>query len=179
MSEASWILMVAAAAATGAFPAELPTQSFRDEHKEVKLHLGHVAQWAGQLLRQQPAEQKATAGKIVSFFRQEIGPHAEWEEKTLYPVIDRLAGTSEHNRFTSTMRHEHRIVGRWTGELAREIDKRQPDYVAFVRRTDNLLGLLWAHFEEEEEVLLPYADRQMTRAQFEKAVEHSKEGAHP
>jgi hypothetical protein len=31
---------------------------------------------------------------------------------------------------------------------------------AFTRRTDNLLGLLEAHFEEEEHVLLPILERQ-------------------
>lgn len=150
--------------------AELPTQSFRDEHREVKKHLAHVAQWVGQLRTQQPAAQRETAERVATFFEKEIGPHAAWEEAHLYPVIDRLAGTREPNRFTSTMRYEHKVVGRWMAELRAELKKPSPDYVAFSRRADNLLGLLSAHFEEEEEVLLPYADKQLTRAQFEQAV---------
>ena len=149
---------------------ELPTQSFRDEHREVKEHLGHVAGWVGQLRTQPPAEQRRTAEQVVTFFEKHIRPHAEWEEAHLYPVIDRLAGTREPSRLTSTMRYEHRVVGRWIDELRAELKKPTPDYVAFSRRADNLLGLLGAHFEEEEQVLLPYADRQLTRAQFEEAV---------
>jgi hypothetical protein len=61
-----------------------------------------------------------------------------------------LAATGEHNRFTLTMRHEHRIAGRWSSELASELGKRQQDYVAFVRRTDNLLGLLSAYFKRKK-----------------------------
>jgi hypothetical protein len=45
-----------------------------------------------------------------------------------------------------------------------------PDAAAFVRRADNLLGLIWAHFEEEEMVLLPVLDETMTPEQFEREV---------
>jgi hemerythrin-like domain-containing protein len=83
--------------------------------------------------------------------------------------VDRLAGGGS-NAFTSTMRYEHRIVGRWIAELRAESDKARIDAAKFARRTDNLLGLLWAHFEEEEEVLLPFIDKGMSKAQFERAL---------
>lgn len=38
------------------------------------------------------------------------------------------------------------------------------------RRADNLLGLIWAHFEEEEEILLPFVDEGVSKAQFEQAL---------
>ncbi len=145
----------------------LPSQTFRDTHKEVKAHLAHVAEWNGSLAR---SPDRKTAEKIVAFFEQHIKPHAEWEEEKLYPVVDKLAGTTAENRFTSTMRYVHRVVGRWIGELAGELKKPKPDYTAFARRADNLLGLIQAHFEEEEEVLLQYADAKLTREQFEEAV---------
>lgn len=160
---------VFAPASASAQSGALPTQAFRDEHKEVKVHLGHVAKWVGELQGAKPDQKKQLATKVVAFFAEHIRPHAEWEEKHLYPVIDKLAG-AEKNRFTSTMRYEHTIVARWIDELAAEAKKASPDYVAFARRADNLLGLLGAHFEEEEEVLLPYADKKLTRAEFEKAV---------
>lgn len=151
----------------------LPTQAFRDEHKEVLLHLEHVKEWVGALPSQKPEEQKKSAQRIHKFFAEHIRPHAEWEEKNLYPVIDRLTN-SKKDPFTSTMRLEHVIVGRWIDELAAELKKSKPDYVAIARRSDNLLGLLWAHFEEEEKVLLPYVDRSMTREAFEKEVNLEK-----
>lgn len=147
----------------------LPTQKFRDEHQQVKVHLGHVAEWVGNLQTAPADQKKQLAQKVVAFFEKDIKPHAEWEEANLYPVIDQLTGATKE-RFTSSMRYEHKIIGRWIDELAAEAKKPQPDYVAFSRRADNLLGLIHAHFEEEEQVLLPYADKKMTRAEFEKAV---------
>ena len=61
------------------------------------------------------------------------------------------------------MRYEHGVVGRWIGELAQEAKRPAPDVKAFTRRTDNLLGLLEAHFEEEEHVLLPILERHPSR----------------
>lgn len=155
---------------------ERPTAGFRAEHRGVQEHLRHVHDWVGALPTQQPSEQRKTAQKIASFFETHIKPHAEWEERFLYPVVDKLAGGGS-NRFTSTMRYEHRVVGRWIGELRAEADKPTVDAPRFARRADNLLGLIWAHFEEEEEVLLPFIDKGMSKAQFEREL-GSGAGAH-
>ena len=85
------------------------------------------------------------------------------------PVPFAIAGGSP-NAFTSTMRHEHRVVGRWIGELRAEADKERLDAAKFSRRTDNLLGHLWAHFEEEAEVLLPFIEKGMSKEQFEREI---------
>jgi hypothetical protein len=68
------------------------------------------------------------------------------------------------------MRYEHRVVGRWINELRAEADKPKIDAAKFARRSDNLLGLLWAHFEEEEGVLLPFIDKGMSKEQFEREL---------
>jgi hemerythrin-like domain-containing protein len=162
------LVLLAAAPSQGekAMPDERPTSAFRAEHREMQEHLRHVHEWVGALPTQQPAEQRKTAQKVASFLEKHIKPHAEWEERFLYPVVDKLAGGGP-NAFTSTMRYEHRVVGRWIGELRGEADKPKIDAVKFARRADNLLGLIWAHFEEEEEVLLPFIDKGMSKAQFE------------
>lgn len=105
--------------------------------------------------------------RVVRFFREHIKPHAEWEERVLYPAVDKRAASGP-NPFTASMRYEHRIVVRWTDELANT-----PDVIGFARRADNLLGLVWAHFEEEEEVLLPILDRSMSKEEFDQEI-----GAH-
>jgi hemerythrin-like domain-containing protein len=145
-----------------------PSDSFRKEHQEIQQHLAHVREWAGMLTTQKADEQRKTARRIVAFFVGHIKPHAEQEERGLYPLVDRLAGGSRP--FTSSMRHEHRIVGRWIGELEKLSSSARPDYTAFARRTDNLLGLISAHFEEEEEVLLPIIDAALTAEQFEQEM---------
>ena len=107
--------------------------------------------------------------RTLGFFRDHLLAHAEWEERVLYPAVDRRASGSGH-AFTSSMRYEHRIVGRWIGELEAMAASRPPDVVAFARRTHNLLGLVSAHFEEEEEVLLPILDRTMTAEEFKREM---------
>ena len=151
-----------------------PTEAFRAEHREIQEHLRHVHEWVGALPAQPPDEQRTTAEKVVSFFEKHIKPHAEWEERFLYPVVDSLAGGGP-NAFTSTMRYEHGVVGRWIAELRAETAAPKIDAAKFARRTDNLLGLLWAHFEEEEEVLLPFIDEGMSKERFEREL---GEGAH-
>jgi hemerythrin-like domain-containing protein len=146
-----------------------PTTTFRAEHQHIQEHLGHVHEWVSRLASETPAAQRATAQNVASFFEKHIKPHAEWEEQFLYPLVDRIAGTSTY-AFTTTMRYEHRIVGRWIAELRAEADKAAFDPAFFARRTDNLLGLVWAHFEEEEEVLLPLIDTNMSLEQFEREL---------
>jgi hypothetical protein len=68
------------------------------------------------------------------------------------------------------MRYEHTIVGRWIDELAAMAAGPTLDAKAFARKSDRLLGLIAAHFEEEEEVLLPILDRATTREELEKEL---------
>ncbi len=112
---------------------------------------------------------------IAGFLQDHILAHAKWEESVLYPVVDRLA-RSGPEPFTATMRYEHGIVGRWIAELAAEAKRPAPDVDAFARRTDNVLGLLAAHFEEEEEVLLPLLDRSLSPAEFRREILDKMEG---
>jgi Hemerythrin HHE cation binding domain. len=145
------------------------TEPFREEHAGIREHLGHIQQKAGTLRAAAPGEQKMTMRFISKFLNEHIRPHAEWEEKVLYPVVDRLA-KSGVEAFTSTMRFEHGVVGRWIDELTTESEQTTPDVEAFGRRTDNLLGLLAAHFEEEEEVLLPLVEKGMSPEQFKREI---------
>ena len=145
------------------------TAPFREEHAEIRVHLGHIHEMAGQLREAAPDERLRTMRFVAKFLDEHIRAHAGWEEQVLYPVVDRLAGGGAHP-FTSTMRHEHGVVGRWIDELAAESAKESPGVEAFARRADNLLGLLWAHFEEEEEVLLPLIDAGMSREAFQREV---------
>jgi hemerythrin-like domain-containing protein len=69
-----------------------------------------------------------------------------------------------------TMIYEHRIIERLIGELAKEIAGEQFRIELFARKTDRLLGLVDAHFEEEEEVLLPVLDEKMNEEEFRRDV---------
>lgn len=147
------------------------TQPFRDEHARIHEHLEHVRAWIGELQAQGPARRRELADRIVAFFAGHIVPHAAWEERALYPTVDRHAGTPPERPFTASMRHEHRIVERWLDELRARLAAE--DWTSFVRRADQLLGLVEAHFEVEEEVLLPVLDARLTREEFEAEIGHA------
>lgn len=168
----------AALLAGAAQGAERVTQPFRTEHVVIKEHLGHIEQMVASVEAAEPGKLPAAMGRVVNAFEDHIAAHAAWEEQYLYPVVDRLAGTGEYP-FTAAMVQEHRIVGRWIGELREMQQSAAPDARAFARRATMLLGLIHAHFEDEEEVLLPVIDAKMSQADFEREVlAHDQEHAH-
>ena len=157
-----------------ALAADRATESFREEHAEVKVHLEHLHGMAGSMAGSDAAEQRKTAKFVAKFLTEHILTHATWEEQRLYPAVDKRTHAGEYP-FTASMRYEHKIVGRSIAELSELAAGDSLDAVAFARKTDRLLGLISAHFEEEEEVLLPILDRTTTREELEKELEM---GAH-
>lgn len=145
-----------------------PTEAFRQHHAEIREHLHHIDSMAQSLPRQSPDTQRQTMRTVVTFLQEHIGPHAADEERVLYPVVARQAG--KEGRLTEVPVYEHRIVERSIADLAREASGPAPDADAFARDAMHLVGLLQAHFEVEEEVLLPVLDRTMTPEEFKREV---------
>jgi len=159
--------------ATFAFAQEAnqrATEGFRALHQELRTHTTHLTILVGKLAKQTPEEQKASMTEIVTCLTDNVHSHAKIEEDVLYPVVDKAAGSPAEFPFTATMRYEHRIIGRWITELRNHANQPSPDIMAFTRRAENLLGLISAHLEEEEDILLPVLDSKMTVAQFKKEV---------
>jgi hemerythrin-like domain-containing protein len=142
------------------------TQSFRDEHRHVREEIEAVRGMLDGILEADPVAQRTRMAAILEFLERRILPHEKHEEQRLYPIVDDLA--CGMTQFTSHLRYEHCIVSRWTGELARELASN--DVGRFARRAENLLGLLEAHCEIEEEVLLPLVDARMSAREFENAL---------
>ncbi len=153
------------------------TESFRQEHVEIREHLSHIGGLIESIAKAPAAEAQQGMELLVGALRSHILAHADWEERVLYPVIDTKAGAGPYP-FTAAMRQEHRIVGRWIDELDQQSKSAKPDAVTFARRADQLLGLILAHFEDEEEVLLPIVDATMTPEEFEREI-RSKGSPHP
>jgi len=155
----------------------LATELFRREHAEFNAFLTEISQQVDQLYTG-AAVNPAMLVAIVQKLTRHITPHAEWEERVLYPVVDRHAGGGRQV-FTASMRYEHRIIARQLAELAQEAHRQAPDARRFARHADHLLGLMAAHFEAEEEVLLSLLDSSMTADEFRREVmerDHSHGG---
>ena len=160
-----------------ALAADRATESFREEHAEVKVHLQHLHDMSGSMAGSDSDAQRKTAKFVAKFLTEHILTHATWEEQHLYPAVDKRTHTGEY-AFTTSMRYEHRIVGREIAELNELAAGDALDAVAFARKTDRLLGLISAHFEEEEEVLLPILDKATTREALEKELEMGGHAKH-
>lgn len=145
-----------------------PSDHFRQEHVEIKKHLSEIENLVGELQTAPSASTKESLKKILVFFKDHIKPHAEWEERKLYPAVDKRVGSSEV--FTATMRHEHKIVARWVDDLDKQAAEKSPNLKKFSRQADQLIGLIKAHFENEEEILLPILDKSMTAEQFKTEI---------
>jgi hemerythrin-like domain-containing protein len=146
----------------------LPSDSFRTEHADLKGHLFYLETVVASLAEASPDERHRATTELVRFLRSHLADHAQWEERVLYPLVDRQAGGGEP--FTAAMRHEHRIIERLVAELVDETCRSPIAIRRFVRLAERLLGLLLAHFECEEEVLLPVLDRTMTTEEFDREV---------
>lgn len=113
-----------------------PTDAVRSEHSKIQKHLTHIQTWSGELPEQDSDQQLDTMRRIASFFSDHIRAHAEQEETSLYPLVDRLTSSSGDSAFTSSMRHEHAIISRWIDELNQELQSTRPNAIVFARATD-------------------------------------------
>lgn len=146
-----------------------PSEQFRNELLVVKKHLSHAEEWTKQLSSVPPVEQQKRLSNIVRIYKDHIIPQTEWEEQKLYPAVDKRIAQSNRT-FTSGLRYENHIIDRWTDELELEFAQKIPDVKTFEHRSYQLLGLIKAHFEVEEEVLLPILDQSMTTFEFQEEI---------
>ena len=145
-----------------------PTAGFRLHHRDLRSRLVHLDRMVARLPTQEEHRRRAAMREIVARLEAVLGPHVKAEEAALYPAVDARAGGTEP--FTAALRREHRILERWLVDLDREARRERPDPSAFARLANRLLGLVEAHFELEEEVLLPILDRTMTFREFQEEV---------
>jgi iron-sulfur cluster repair protein YtfE (RIC family) len=140
------------------------TQPLRDEHRELFPHIERLRAAADAVGDASPGALRSTVDGAYAFLTEHLIPHAQAEERALYPVVGRLLGAPEA---TNTMSRDHVEVGRLTDELgglraaigsgtptaAQEKDLRRVLY--------GLYALVKVHFAKEEEVYLPLLDQRL------------------
>jgi iron-sulfur cluster repair protein YtfE (RIC family) len=142
------------------------TQPLRDEHKDLFPHIESL-RLAGDAVSGLALTPDALAliKEAHSFLTHHLIPHAEAEDKALYPVVQKIMGAPQA---TATMSRDHVEVGTLTRELA---DLRQQlSSVKFSAEQANALRrvlyglytLVKVHFAKEEEIYLPLLDANLT-----------------
>lgn len=155
-----------------------PTNRMRAKLAEIRIFLVRIEELTHGLPGIRAEDQRKLMQQISSIYRNEIYRHSEWGERRLYPAVDKRAA-SGREPFTATIRYEHRIISRWIAELESETRLRYPDERRFTQLNYQLLGLLKAHFEKEELVLLPILDKTMSVEQFNDEVYNTIEEFKP
>jgi hemerythrin-like domain-containing protein len=144
-----------------------PTASLRTEHAAIITRLSGLAERIEKLHESATLDQLSLAREVIDFVNKDIAPHARAEEYTLYPAADWAAG--EGSKLTETVRFEHQLVARRCQALEKEISAGAPAG-RLMHHCYAILGLVAAHFQVTENVLLPYLDKAFDAARFEKEV---------
>jgi iron-sulfur cluster repair protein YtfE (RIC family) len=142
--------------------AKVATSALRQVRARLRLALGAIADRVGRVAAA-PEGSGGARREIAGDIDETLRPHLEWEERAIHPIVDKFACEGPA-AFSASMRYEHEIIHRWLAEIARLAEG--DDARAFARRVDNLLGLVLAHFELEEQVLFPILDRAMSPDAF-------------
>ncbi len=128
---------------------------------------------------------------LTRFLSGDLLPHAESEEKTLYPALDPII--REHGSPTATMSVDHEYIGDYarqitaTARALRTADQRSRAELARIlaRQMVQLQGLFSVHLAKEERIYLPLieqavsdGDQQALLAALHAEAEGHQEGEH-
>ena len=129
-----------------------PTEPFRREHAELVTHIEHLARAAREVPTLTLEGREALVGRILSFLRDTLLPHARAEEEVLYPEWARLVGFAE--AAVPMIHDQEAIVDRV--ECLAETDLEDVDRLQELLY--GLYALIGVHFRKEEDLQLPAFD---------------------
>jgi len=137
----------------------------RDEHRELLPHIERLRTVADAIGTEPEESVRRGVDEVYTFLTEQLTPHAQAEERVLYPAVGRLMGAAEA---TATMRQEHRDIHQYTQELGilrqhlSETSLSKPDERTLRRVLYGLYALIKGHFAREEEIYLPLLDTRLT-----------------
>jgi len=141
------------------------TQPLRDEHKELYPHVEALRLAGDAVYESLTTSAHEKIEESYKFLTQQLLPHAQAEEKALYPMVQKAMGAAQA---TATMSRDHVEVDRLTQELGTlRIHRTQLsitfDQARSLRRVlYGLYTLVKVHFAKEEEIYLPLLDSKLT-----------------
>ena len=150
------------------------TQPLRDEHQELLPSI-ELLRTVADSIGEVPIESlRRGVDEAYAFLTHHLFPHAQAEERALYPVVGRLMGAPEA---TATMSRDHVEVGRLTEELGLlrshlvGASVSEPQAKALRRVLYGLYAVVTVHFAKEEEVYLPLLDARLTAEEASRMFE--------
>jgi iron-sulfur cluster repair protein YtfE (RIC family) len=141
------------------------TEPLREEHRHLLPHIDSLRALADSVGASDLDSIRAGVDQTHQFLTHHLIPHAEAEEKALYPVVARILGAP---KATATMSRDHVEVGRLTDELATLRPGISGAAIAQAQERDlrrvlyGLYALVSVHFAKEEEIYLPLLDASLS-----------------
>jgi hemerythrin-like domain-containing protein len=149
-----------------------PTEPIREEHRHLQPHIGELRSTAEAVRTRPVSEVRSLVERAHGFLVEHLIPHADAEDRALYPAVGRAMGAPEATR---TMTRDHAEVGALTEELGRLLSRIAdplPEEVAtdLQRILFGLHALVTLHFAKEEEIYLPILDERLEAEEVERVV---------
>jgi iron-sulfur cluster repair protein YtfE (RIC family) len=141
------------------------TDPLREEHRHLVPHIELLRTLADSIGTADQDSIRSGVEEAYEFLTRHLTPHAEAEDKALYPVVARVLGAPKS---TATMSRDHVQVGRLTAELDGLRARIQDGSPTAAEVTDlrrvlyGLHALVSVHFAKEEEIYLPILDESIT-----------------
>lgn len=158
------------------------TQPLHGEHQELLPHIEQIQTVADAVGSTPLAVLRQGIDDISTFLTSQLLPHAQAEERALYPVVEAVMGAPGT---TATMRRDHVAITRLAEELSHlrsELrgERLQASQEQALRRIlSGLFALVTVHFAKEEEVYLPLLEAHLTenaaRSLFENLEQAARE----
>ena len=147
---------------------------FSAEHATLRPDLARIRKVADSLDAARPAESLAMVHEIHHFLVDELAPHEEAEDATLYPALARVLGGKDP---TATMSRAHVEIAHLIRRIGRVLDDVDPagpdddDITELRRLLYGLHAVLQLHFAQEDEGYLSLADETQLPSPTRRAAE--------
>lgn len=137
------------------------SQQIKEEHRHLLPGVKQIRQLADRLDLIPPTEARNELLTTRRFLLEQVLPHDDGEDATLYPIVARMIGGSDP---TATMTRAHLEISHLVNLLGRTIDDLPPegpdpeDVRELKRILYGLHAILSLHFAQEEEAFLSVLD---------------------
>jgi len=156
------------------------TQPLRDEHKELLARFEALRTVADSVGDVSSEEVRRGVDEVYEFMIHHLIPHAQAEDRALYPVVAKIMGAPQA---TATMSRDHVEVGRLTEELKLLRTRLSgaaigsAEVKALRRVLYGLYAVVKVHFAKEEEVYLPILEAHLSPQEAHRMFEAMEEAA--
>lgn len=151
------------------------TQPLREEHRELLKDVELLRVTADSIIEENlAAETLSGIDTCIDLLIKTVIPHALAEDRSIYPVLQKIMGSSHA---TEVMSHDHMVISNLTRELS-YLRTRIPGEVATPEQMLSLRRVLYGlhiliktHIDKEEEHYIPLFEENLQPEEFEYMME--------